>query len=80
MADDIPHFPKVKVDRSLVTSYTAVSHSFWLESKTNTWGKVSFHHLALHSYVNQPEGGFSDETDQDRVSFTFDVMAKTCRW
>ena len=45
MADDIPHFPQVKVDRSLVTSYTAVSHSFWLESKTNTWGiKVSFHH------------------------------------
>ena len=39
MADDIPHFPKVKVDRSLVTSYTAVSHSFWLESKTNTSGK-----------------------------------------
>ena len=39
MADDIPHFPQVKVDRSLVTSYTAVSHSFWLESKTNTSGK-----------------------------------------
>ena len=38
MADDIPHFPQVKVDRSLVASYTAeqsVTLSGWNQSQTH---------------------------------------------